>query len=128
MSKFLKTILVIIGSIVLTSYVFYLVTTIYIPRESVNYYEFMTELSEPTRLNTRFSDANPNVWATHYFIINEQETLYYGPRRIEHDGNIYINAYEFYIVRKESDALFTPDTYTRINESTLRLIFESYLE
>lgn len=55
--------------------------------ERTDYTEFMTEIEAKEVSIGLFSKA----YATHEFVLNEEQTLYYFPEKAETNGKIYLN-------------------------------------
>lgn len=61
-------------------------------------------------------------WVSHEYVMNETQTLFYAPKSIRINGNVYLNEEECYFIRAGT----TVDgyTYERVDIETLKEIFK----
>jgi len=79
-------------------------------------YKKMTKLSKPeiVEIVSPFGFNGVEVKATHKFVMNDNETLYYVPEIVKYDGDTFINEKYGYIIKTVED---NKTTYTTIKES-----------
>ena len=78
----------------------------------------MTKLEEPLEVAYGINDS---IWVTYEFKMNDNETIYYAPKRVEYNEQIFINETEGYI-RVKVNGIFRSVTYPTAN--TLKEIFK----
>ena len=91
-------------------------------REEIQYFERMEELEPPIRFNVQNDMFRDPVyfWATHRLVLNNLETLYYMPKSGKHNGDIFVNHSERYMISSQSG--FSND-WRLVNRSELIEIF-----
>lgn len=89
--------------------------------EKTDYRDMMTEI-EPKKVEVSVFSNN---YATHEFIINETQTLYYCPEKVTIGENIYINNKVGYFVITTNAF---GKTYNEVDLSYLKLLFSSESE
>lgn len=89
-------------------------------------YESMTEFETPVQMGICFSGlcilGYEKYWVSHEYVMNETQTLFYAPKSIRINGNVYLNEEECYFIRAGT----TVDgyTYERVDLETLKEIFK----
>ena len=81
------------------------------------YYDQMTQLDEPIEIDISLLDS---AWVTYEFVMNDEEILYYAPRKVTFDDNVYLNDDAFYFIVKQN-GIFRSITYP--TDDDLREIF-----
>ena len=127
MKKTLNIVYIIVGLLIFA----WAIVTVFnlFTEQRPDYFEFMQELDEPLLLEgAHYSKDYPDIWVTHVFILNDTQVLFYGPNRIRHEGNTYVNAKDIYVLRTATNNMFRPYDFVEATTSRLNLIFQDELE
>ena len=85
-----------------------------------NYYEQMDSLDPPVQHEI----MGKFVWITYEKQLNENEILYFAPRSVKIDGEIYLNDYSKYYIYTIDPNVFQFFRYRDVSTEDLELIFD----
>lgn len=92
------------------------------PAARPNYFLEMEELDEPLAVDVRIGFPAKRMWVTHQLILNDDETLFFAPATVRHDGNVYVNERDQYL--KRGVGSFGNYNWIEVDDNYLKLIFE----
>jgi hypothetical protein len=84
-----------------------------------NYYDEMVELDPPIQV----AISGENVWFTHELSLNDNEILYFAPRSVKIDGQVYLNKYSKYYIYTIKPTIFQFNQYRLASSDDLKEIF-----
>lgn len=86
-------------------------------------YENMTALDPPIEMRVRLDFFYETLWVTHEYVMNEEEVLYYSPKSVRIDGNVYLNDNEEYFIKWTNSEDPEDCDWERCTEAMLKEIF-----
>ncbi len=95
-------------------------------READSTKEYLSQMTELTEIEVikEWIDFTYNIYyVTHKLVLNPEETLYYAPKKVQDDENIYLNEQELFFIITV-DPVFRTKTARKATDEELELIFD----